>query len=162
MSFRIQTQSDQIMWITKKVKRQMSYAQRYIAMDKMMRSADPESAALAREYTLQRTINALEVFYRLTLRATESVPSLNLGKAKLRAYYAIKQKDKLKCRAAIDAYKEVALDVLQIAMDGKLEVDMHGLEQSYRGDAGKDENARQVAESFKNTADILEYFYDEI
>ena len=141
----------------------MAYAQRFIQMDKQMRATNPGAAALAREHTLERTINALEEWHRSLLAANEHEHSLAFNKAKLQAYYACKQKDKAKCRLAIDAYMEVAGEILQLAMDGKIDsFGMYGAQQSYSGDNGKDENARQMAESMKNTFEFLEYFYDDM
>ena len=140
----------------------MAYAQRFIQTDKMMRETNPDLAVLARERTLERTIKTLEEMHRSLLAANDE-HSLATNKAKLRAYYACKQRDKAKCRSAIDAYMEVAAEMLQLTMDGKIgSFDMYGSQQSYSGDNGKDENARQMAESMKNTAYFLEYLCDDM
>eukprot|EP00966_Prymnesium_polylepis_P318678 7360444-Prymnesium_polylepis.2 len=85
----------------------MAYTQSFIAMNSIMRATNPEAAALAREHTLENTIKMLEEHPRLLLAANETEQSLAYNKAKLRAYYACKQKDKTKCRKAIDRYMEV-------------------------------------------------------
>jgi DNA-binding GntR family transcriptional regulator len=85
----------------------MAYTQSFIAMNSIMRATNPEAAALAREHTLENTIKMLEEHHRLLLAANETEQSLAYNKAKLRAYYACKQKDKTKCRKAIDRYMEV-------------------------------------------------------
>ena len=141
----------------------MAYAQRFIQRDTKMRETNPYVAALVRKLTLEHTINSLEEMHRSLLAANEHEHSLTFNKAKLRAYYACKQKDKAKCRLAIDAYMEVAGEMLQLAMDGKIDsFGMYGAQQSYSGDNAKDENARQMAESMKNTFEFLEYFYDDM
>lgn len=140
----------------------MAYAQRFIQMVKILREVNPDVAALAQEHTLKRTINTLEGYHQSLLAANEGKHSLAFNKAKLRAYYACKQKDKAKCRLAIDAYMEFAEELLQLTMDGKNGIEMYGLHQTYIGDIGKDENARQMAESMKNTVEMLEFFHDDM
>ena len=99
----------------------MALAQRFIQMDKMLRETNPDVAALAREHTLEYNISVLEELHRSLLAANQDEHSLAFNKAKLRAYYACKQKDKQKCRLAIDAFMEVAGEMLQLAMDGKID-----------------------------------------
>ena len=141
----------------------MAYAQRFIQMDKKMRETNPDVAALAREHMLKHLTNSLEEMHRSLLANDADEQSIALNKAKLCAYYACKQKDKAKCRLAIDAYMEVAAEMLQLIMDNKIgSFSMYGSQQSYSGDSGKDENARQMAESMKNTFECLEYFYDDM
>ena len=140
----------------------MANAQRFIEMDNMMRETNPDVAALARAHTLERASKTLEELHRSLLAANQDEHSLAFNKAKLREYYACKQKDKAKCRLAIDAYMQVAAEMLQRAMDGEIWIVLYGPQQSYIGDIGKDENARQMAESMKNTVEMLEYFYDDM
>jgi hypothetical protein len=141
----------------------MVHAQRFIQMDKNARAINPYAATLARRHTLECAIKTLEASHRSLLAARDNSTSLSYNKAKLRAYYACKQQDKAKCRVAIDAFKDVATELLQRVMDGKVDsLVMYGSQQSYIGSDGKDENARQMADSMKNTVEVLEYFYDNM
>ena len=47
----------------------MSHAQRFIENDQTMRAVNPELAALARERTIQSTINFVEEWHRSLLAA---------------------------------------------------------------------------------------------
>jgi hypothetical protein len=141
----------------------MSHAQRFIENDRTMRAVNPGLAALARERTIQSTINFVEERHRSLLAAEiKDAKSIALNKAKLRAYYACKQKDKAECRSAIDAFMEVAGEMLQLTMDGTIAIRLYSSHQWYDGAPGMDENARRLAESLKNTVLMLEYIYEDM
>ena len=141
----------------------MSHAQRFIENDQTMRAVNPELAALARERTIQSTINFVEEWHRSLLAAEiKDAKSIALNKAKLHAYYACKHKDKSRCRLAIDAFMEAAEDVLQLTMDGTIAIGLYSSHHWYDGAPGMDENARRMAESLKNTFEMLEYIYEDM
>ena len=141
-------------------------AQRFIETDQSARLVNPVAAALARKHMLNLVIDNLESVQRMLIaKGTKNSNFSNpYNKAKLRAYYTCKQQDKVKCRAAIDAFKELATEVLQRIMDGDEDGSfyMYGAQEAYYGDFDKDETVRQMANSMKNTVEVLEYMYNDM
>ena len=79
--------------------------QQMIEMDAMLSAIDPAMAKMVRLHALQHTIDSVkDVYNELHRQGQDQDPSLQLLKAKLRAYLMCKGTDKIKTRKAIDEF----------------------------------------------------------
>ena len=147
-------------------------AEQMIALGEEMKKKDPQLAAMFCESMLTKMIESVESAYRNLRRTNKNHPSLNHLKLKLCAYYACKQKDKVKCRKAIDAFVADANELLDNAMEGTLKSNLiiirggqddensQHLNESYFGEADNvDENSRQIGATLKRSILVLNWFY---
>ena len=136
--------------------------QQMIEMDAMLSAIDPAMAKMVRLHALQHTIDSVkDVYNELHRQGQDQDPSLQLLKAKLRAYLMCKGTDKIKTRKAIDEFIALAHAEMEIVMNGGLTVARLSPKGAlyYHGDKD-DENARQVGDTNKNTIDALEFFLE--
>jgi hypothetical protein len=94
--------------------------------------------------------------------------SIEVSKAQLRVYYAFLQRDKLKCRSAIDAarqyYTELLGDVMQCSnsvIGVVLDLSSDEVPQHYMGDK-PGENARQLGDALQRKMDNFEVLYTNL
>ena len=135
------------------------------ALHATLKQQSPELAAALMELTLDEMIATVKGSYRAMLTHGSKIhaDSLRIAKLKLEAYLACKQQNKEKARTAIDAYNTAASNYLDELLFGNTDqrVVVIGSQSTYLGQPG-DENARQYADTTKNTYTMLMWFYNEL
>lgn len=111
----------------------------------------------------EKTVQALAdtALKEVRLGSQLQTTSLDMSKKKLNVYYALMQKDVMKTRAAMNAFRDVATSVLAAASDAtimgvaiatqKAEVNI-----IHEGVGNMDENTRQLAATLKRSYDAME------
>jgi len=92
--------------------------------------------------------------------------SIALSKATLHVYYAVLHGDKERCRASINAARELFSDELTSIMENDSFVAVNDFTtkdttNDYKG-TKRDENTRQVAAEFKRKMENFELFYENM
>ena len=116
----------------------------------------PAEWASFRESEVQDLINEIRNCLRQMSHANKM--SKDYEKQKLRVYYSILQKDKVKANSELKQFRELASDIIDVAMEsGNAGIAVLRGRGNFLGKQGRDDTAIATSEAVKNSYNVMEF-----